>query len=513
MGLFDFFRRQPQKEPAPVPVSAPAAYVTGSVEPSTDEAWPLTLRRLGNGAVRLEYVSLGAVQHIHGIHEQLVPQLALVPDGTELAYLCRVAEGLHYNVRHLIAVALAEGQPEAAVAFLPEAFVSAQPELRLARAAQRIAQRQYEAAIDDLRVGIELDLERARSVFETLPSSHRAPVLELFAAWVARRPLNEERAALLPLEHWSTDHLREAASTAHRTEAPWNGHDLEALVAELERRGSSHAEVFKTLLADRAALQKLLSPALLKPELLVGVLERRDEAELGVYADTLCETHHPFGEFLALHRKGDRKSLKQAKDLALSFERSWLGPIEAFVEADYERGLPITARVVCASPSGFDWKAALAHPMLRAFRRLEMKRTKKTRRTSADPADCATLARALLPFALTALDCGDEVLDSLDDADLTRLTELLELDLTDRARLEPRRFPRVERVSVSIRAGQTGATLEWLEADPTRFFATRRPHLDLLFHGGASQPELARLRSVRNALSVQSLTVAGEPLS
>lgn len=503
-------------------------WVTGSAEPdSRGEPWPLRLDRLPSGMPRLVLVTPGAVQPIFGIHQRLQAQLERLPAGTELQYLCRVADGTHYNVRNLIAVDLVSSQPglAAVVDFLLDDLINDQPALIAARAERHLAKGDVAAAVASAR-GL---FERAKTapgltgladaidtLWQLLPTAARTELLSDYVTWVASQPLDSprqlHRLVVLPLPAWPM-HALKAAAEATEFGGPQSRFaetvTFDMVLAEFERRGADEFELYQQRVTFRAEQRALAEPTLLKGELLQRLLPDRDPAAIAVYADVLSETQHPYGEFLTLSLQPTASAAKKAKNFATINDETWLGALWVSLKVRYEYGLPNSAVL----EHGFtDLQRACAHPLVPFFRSVLRKKTKKQRRINLDlHDDYLALAAAMLPHSLVELDCADGALEALATHDLSRLTQLHDVELTSMSAhaLQVERLPRVTWVGLRVEAGRSLQTFDLLQRDRSGFFAALKPHLDFFFVGGASSAELAQLKQAAAGFHGCTLSLDG----
>lgn len=504
-------------------------WVIGSAEPDArGEPWPLRLDRLASGTLRLVLVTPGAVQPIFGIHQRLQAQLERLPTGTELQYLCRVADGAHYNVRNLIAVDLVSSQPGlvGVVDYLLDELVNDQPALIAARAEHQLAKGDLAAAVASARGLFErastatdhadLLADAIDSLWQVLPAAARAELLSDYVSWVASQPLDAprqlHRLVVLPLPAWPMHALKAAAEATE-----FGGPDsrfaetvtFDMVLAEFERRGADEFDLYQQRLNFRAEQRALAEPALLKGELLQRLLPERDPAAIAVYADVLSETQHPYGEFLTLSLQPTASAAKKAKNFATLNDETWLGALWVSLKVRYEYGLPISAVL----EHGFtDVKRACAHPLVPFFRSVLRKKTKKQRRINLDlHDDYLALAAAMLPHSLVELDCADGVLEELATHDLSRLTHLHDVELTSMSAhaLEVDRLPAVSWVGLRVEAGRSLQTFDLLQRDRSGFFAALKPHLDFFFVGGASSAELSQLKQAAAGFHGCSMSLDG----
>jgi hypothetical protein len=249
----------------------------------------------------------------------------------------------------------------------------------------------------------------------------------------------------------------------------------------------------------------------LLPTLLARALAARTPDALAVYADALTEAGHPYGEFLTLHLKNTKTSLRQAKTLAAQSSKAWLGALDPLLDTvDYDAGLPVGAHFIGGADAKLD--AALTHPLVPSFRRLLLARRGARRTPAGDAGVYLRLVRAMLPHALVELDAGPGCVDALPSLDGRRVTHLHGLDVLAGVRLEARAWPAVEWVDVPLTAGASLRILEALLLDLGGLFAARRPHLSLRVPGKPSRAELANVRAALPRLRARLVTVNDQAL-
>lgn len=517
MGFLDFLK----PKPPPGTSARGPDFVGGSTEPDPmREPWLLTLLKR-QGSTRLALVAPHGTQEICAIHERLRPLLERLPDGTDLYYLCRVAEGKHYNVLNLIAVEVSEQSNFARVVrWLDDDFVRARPAVLVARLNDRIAQGDEDGALEDLARVVDANADGVDVAWRRLSPAARQRAMPLYASWLGRRELST-RLAELPLERWTDEHLVAAANAVDVT-GRWNAtFSMQQLVDELDRRGSGEADALRKRAERSAWLDAMSQPERLLPERLAQVLATRSRDAIAIYGDALTEQGHPYGEFISLHLKGSTSAARQAKRLADEASRSWLGPIaDVAGSVVYDLGLPVALEVAWDA-SGTELAAIVAHPLLAAFRRIVRRKTKKARRTDVARETMTPLSRAALAHSLVELDCFDGGLTSVADLDLSRVTHLHDLDLLEaegeaavdpRDVLVPSKLRSVEWVEVRVNPGQSAVVLDVLQRDTSGFFAARRPHLDFFFVNGASAAERSRVKAAVAKLAARAVTIGGQPV-
>ncbi|NOK34973.1 NAD(P)-binding domain-containing protein [Corallococcus exercitus] len=220
------------------------------------------MRRDPDGGCLLELVNSGGVHPIHAIHERLRGVLERLPDGLELAYLCRVAPGRHYNVSHLIAVEICERQQRLAsvTALLPEAFIAERPWLLLARARARLTAGEVARGVEDARQAFQRGVEAADApgvaeFFAWLPPEGREALRPEYLAWFERQPAEQLARWQIELRWWSERQLLEHG-TALAPQRSWGSREeASRVVAELHRRGSGSAARLEARLGATAAPQ------------------------------------------------------------------------------------------------------------------------------------------------------------------------------------------------------------------------------------------------------------------
>nr|WP_242589567.1 NAD(P)-binding domain-containing protein [Corallococcus macrosporus] len=212
------------------------------------EWWSLRLRRDSDGGCLLELVNSGGVHPIHAIHERLRGILERLPDGVELAYLCRVAPGRHYNVSHLIAVELCERQRGLAnvTALLPEDFIAARAWLLLARARSRLKAGEMAGSVEDARHAFQrgVEAEDAPAVaefFAWLPPEGREALRPEYLAWFERQPAEQLVRWQIELSWWPERQLLKHVTGLAPYQYWKDREEASRILAELRRRASEAA--------------------------------------------------------------------------------------------------------------------------------------------------------------------------------------------------------------------------------------------------------------------------------
>ncbi len=484
-------------------------FIGGSVEPHIGrEAWPLKLFRDANGKSTLALVAHGNRQPIYAIHQVLEPFLARLPEDAELWYLCRVADGTHYNVRHLIALEPVKGF-EPVVEYLDPAFVESRPDLMLFRAKARKKKDDEAGALSDLRAALLANVDDADAAYRELTATGRQTLATEFSAWLAPRPVSMTNLRFLPLEHWPPVHLTKVAE--QKSADPLIDFELEPLLLEMERRALAGVKALRSTQAHRMAITAAGEPSSLLPELLQRTLQEPSAERLAIYADALCEAQHVYGEFLSLSLRGGA-SLKKATRLAKTYEHGWLGPLAKWVSSvEYERGLPVAVELGERSATPLALADVMANPLLASLRRVLRRRSKTRRQNHFDGSIYSKLAAALLPLGLREIECGPGT-DEWEPALLKHVTHVHDLDLLTRGDvLDPETLPQVTWVEVAIAPGSSLNVYDWLVRDQHAFFDARRPHLEVFIHN-PSGAEVNGLRALAPQLKVSGLTLNGEPL-
>ncbi|RKH48965.1 hypothetical protein D7Y23_18495 [Corallococcus sp. AB050B] len=277
---------------------------------------------------------------IHAIHERLRGVLERLPDGLELAYLCRVAPGRHYNVSHLIAVEICERQTRLAnvTALLPEDFIAARTWLLLARAQARLKAGEMGGCVADARHafqrGVEAeDASGVPELFSWLPPEGREALRPEYLAWFERQPVAQLRQWKIDLPWWSDRQLLEHAA-ALAPYSYWEERDeASRVVAELRRRGSGEAARLEAQLGATAAPQGMAAGEVPVPRtdgpLRIGII---GGGRIGVRLGTLWA--------------------KAGHDVRIGVRRPWQVSVEPPVAVgDVSRALSHGEVIVLATPS------------------------------------------------------------------------------------------------------------------------------------------------------------------
>ncbi len=373
------------------------------------------------------------------------------------------------------------------------------------------------SAIADLSVMFErhaklLDVPYVRRVFNALSDEVRLGLVEPLRSWVATRGYAELDDTKFDLSWWSESQLVKLSNKLDKSETKRSENfTLEAVIAELARRGSKHATR-----ATKRANQKVIHDEALSEEWLQKVLQAADARALAVTADALQERHHPYGEFLALHLAGTPEALEQAKTLARKSQRSWLGPLAALLgEVTYVRGLPVAATVVKRPARGFDLFGALAHPLAATLEKVVLDTSAATSGDSLRRVGWwrDIVATLLNRGGLKEIDCVCEALPACAGlARLSQVTHLHRLEVDELTFFAKGALPAVTWVQPSIRAGARVGVLTALLDDGSGLLRANRPTIDLHFVNGCSEADREHVREVAPRLAARAVLIDGVPL-
>ena len=208
----------------------------------TRRTWNLTVDR---GS--LSFIAPHGRFPARGLDPAVAAMVAMLPGGTEVQCEC---DGGVVDKLHVTRIAHILTDLTARVMELPDAVVTSDGRLVLARTKRRLDGGNTAAAAADLAIAMQANADLALTEYERLPADEQAKLLELLVAWQARRPASWRALRYFPIARWTVPHLTEALEAAFKSGGVFGsgpGVDGEALVDELARRGEDVAAAKKKL--------------------------------------------------------------------------------------------------------------------------------------------------------------------------------------------------------------------------------------------------------------------------
>jgi hypothetical protein len=215
-------------------------------------SWNLTVV----GKDQLAFVAPHGRFPAKGLEAEVAEIVAVLPEGSEVMCVCAGPNVGDFTVLRVVGVTT---DISARVMTLPDAIVTADPHLALARARHRIDRGEHAKAASDLGLALLGGEELALTAYERLPGEQQTALLDHLIGWQTSKQATWRGMRFIPLARWTIAHLYQAIAAAMTNGGVFGaapGIEGEAILDELARRDERVAEWTKKLAKLRKARAK-----------------------------------------------------------------------------------------------------------------------------------------------------------------------------------------------------------------------------------------------------------------